>query len=94
MSDLQIHIRQGVTEILEAVSEFCNIYVYSHGMKSYIMEVLKVLDPEEKYIKERDKRVLAPTDEAMQLEFAKGGKSIKDFVNENLQGTDWLIIDD
>ena len=80
--------------MLEVVSEFCNIYVYSHGMKSYIMEVLKVLDPQGKYIKEREKRVLAPVDEAMQIEFAKGGKSIKDFASENLQGTDWLIIDD
>lgn len=48
--------------MLELVSEFCNIYVYSHGIKSYIMEVLKVLDPEEKFIKEREKRVLAPED--------------------------------
>jgi hypothetical protein len=50
VTDLQVHIRDGVKEVLEVISEFCNIYVYSHGMKSYIMEVLKVIDPEEKYI--------------------------------------------
>ncbi len=84
VTDLEIHIREGVQEMLELLSEFCNIYVYSHGMKSYILEVLKVLDPEEKYFKEREKRVLAPENEAMQAEFGKGGKSIKDFATENL----------
>lgn len=62
VTNLQVHIREGVQEMLELVSEFCNIYVYSHGIKSYILEVLKVLDPEEKYIKEREKRVIAPED--------------------------------
>ena len=48
--NLQVYIREGVKEMLEFLSEFCNIYVYSHGMKSYIMEVLKVLDPTGKVI--------------------------------------------
>jgi hypothetical protein len=58
------------------------------------MEVLKILDPNETIIKDRDNRVLAPMDEAMQKKFALTGKSVKDFASENLQGADWLIIDD
>ena len=48
--------------MLEFLSEFCTLFVYSHGIKSYIDGVLKVLDPEERFFLERDKRVLAPRD--------------------------------
>ena len=41
-----VFIRQGVKEMLELLSEFCNLYVYSHGVKNYIMGVLKLIDPE------------------------------------------------
>ena len=57
-----VFIRYGATEMLEFLSEFCTLYVYSHGIKSYIDGVLKVLDPEERFFLERDKRVLAPKD--------------------------------
>jgi len=55
-----VFIRQGVKEMLEIISEFCNLYVYSHGVKNYIMGVLKLIDPQEKYFLDREKRVLAP----------------------------------
>lgn len=57
-----VFVRHGAIEMLEFLSEFCTLYVYSHGLKSYIDEVIKVLDPEGKYFLERDKRVLAPKD--------------------------------
>ena len=49
--------------MLELLSEFCNLYVYSHGMKPYILEVLKIIDPDEKFFKDRERTVLAPKDE-------------------------------
>jgi superfamily II helicase len=53
-------------EMLEHLSEFCEIYAYSHGIKSYIDEVLKNLDPKEVIFKDRQRRVLAPNDLAEQ----------------------------
>lgn len=38
--------RTGVQEMLALLSEFCTFYAYSHGLKSYILEVLKKIDPE------------------------------------------------
>ena len=57
-----VFVRCGVPEMLELLSEFCELYVYSHGVKSYVMEVLKRLDPEERWFKERERRVIAPKD--------------------------------
>lgn len=45
---LIVVIRQGVTELLEFLSDFCIFYVYSHGFKEYILKVLDILDPDEK----------------------------------------------
>lgn len=56
-------IRNGVTEMLEYLSPFCNIYAYSHGLKGYIDTILTIIDPEEKYFLERESRVLAPRDQ-------------------------------
>ena len=80
--------------MLELLSEFCNLYVYSHGMRNYILEVLKVIDPEEKFFKDRDRTVLAPKDEEEQKKFSTNGKGIGDFKNETLAQSDWLIVDD
>lgn len=55
-------VRDGVVDFLKFVSLFCDLYVYSHGLRGYIMEILKVLDPDEIYFKERNIRVLAPKD--------------------------------
>ena len=42
-------VRFGVYEMLDYLNTFCNFYVYSHGLKEYIAEILKAIDPEEKY---------------------------------------------
>ena len=55
-----IVVREGVQEMLEHLSGYCNFYVYSHGLKDYIMKILEVIDPEEKYFKDRKRTVLAP----------------------------------
>jgi len=89
-----VFIRYGATEMLEFLSEFCTLYVYSHGIKSYIDGVLKVLDPDERFFLERDKRVLAPKDAADQKAFTERGKNIADFGDPDLAKSDWLIIDD
>ena len=46
--------------MLEYLSSFCDFYVYSHGLKSYIMVILEQIDPDCKYFKNRDYTVLAP----------------------------------
>ena len=56
-------VREGVQEMLDFLSEFCNFYVYSHGLKEYILKVLNVLDPDQKYFKNRERTVLAPKDQ-------------------------------
>jgi hypothetical protein len=53
-------IRYGVPQALEYLSKFCNFYVYSHGLSHYIDEILKLIDPNEKYFKNREFTVLAP----------------------------------
>ena len=90
---LVVFVRIGVKEMLEHLSEFCNLYIYSHGMKTYIMEVLKNIDPLEKYFKDRERRVLAPKDGVEQSTFVNKGKSVKDFCSD-IEESDWLIIDD
>jgi hypothetical protein len=72
-------IREGVRDVLAYLNQFCEFYVYSHGLKSYVLKILQILDPDEKLFKERAKTVLAPNDQMEQTQFAKAGKSIKDF---------------
>ena len=59
-------VREGVPEILEYLSAFCNLYAYSHGQKEYILKILQVLDPSEKFFLKRSERVIAPEDEKEQ----------------------------
>ena len=59
-------IRFGVYEMLDYLVTFSKFYVYSHGLKQYIVEILKALDPEEKYFKDRKNTVVAPRDMAEQ----------------------------
>jgi len=54
-------VRKGLNEMLELLGEFCEIYAYSHGLKHYILEVLKKLDPDQKWFTES--RVWAPASE-------------------------------
>jgi len=76
-----VFVRTGVKEMLEHLAGFCKLYAYSHGIKSYIMEVLKGLDPHEIYFKDRDVTVLAPRDAAEQRQFSEKGKGIRDYVD-------------
>lgn len=56
-----MYVRKGLNEMLELLGEFCEIYAYSHGLKHYILEVLKKLDPDQKWFTES--RVWAPASE-------------------------------
>ena len=68
--------------MLEFLNDFCNFFVYSHGMRDYIMHILKILDPDERFFKEREKTVIAPKDQMEQSKFLKNKKSIFDFRDE------------
>lgn len=74
-------IREGVYEMLEYLASFCNLYAYSHGLKDYIMAILNVIDPYEKFFMKRSERVVAPVDNAEQYLFIQKHKGFKDFVN-------------
>ena len=72
-------VRFGVHEMLEYLSSFCNFYVYSHGFKEYIMEILNKIDPEEKYFKNREQTVVAPKDQVEQQMMNLNRKRFTDF---------------
>ena len=63
MTEMCLVIRPGVIEMLERLSQFCTLFAYSHGLKDYVLKILEKVDPEQKYFKERERRVLAPTDQ-------------------------------
>ena len=72
-------VRYGVREMLDYLSTFCNFYVYSHGFKEYIMEILNKIDPEEKYFKNREQTVVAPHDQVEQQTMNRNRKRLLDF---------------
>ncbi len=74
-------VREGVYEMLEYLASFCNLYAYSHGLKDYILGILNIIDPYEKFFVRRSERVVAPVDSEEQLAFITRGKGFKDFVN-------------
>ena len=74
-----IVVRYGVPEMLEYLHTFCNFFVYSHGLKSYVEEILKKLDPENKYFLDREKNFIAPIDTNMQNLMNQNRKSMNDF---------------
>ena len=43
--DMTLVIRQGVDEMLEFLSQFCNLFAYSHGQKDYVLKILDLVDP-------------------------------------------------
>ena len=47
--NMYLMYRDLLIESLEFLSKFCILYIYSHGIKSYIMDILKIIDPEEKF---------------------------------------------
>jgi len=64
--EMWLVVRFGTLQALEYLSTFCNFYAYSHGLNHYIHAILKLIDPEEKYFKNRDETVLAPRDQQEQ----------------------------
>jgi hypothetical protein len=58
---------------------FCEFYVYSYGIKSYVLKALSIIDPNGIYFKKRDIRVIAPESDKMQAEWALNKKSIYHF---------------
>jgi len=55
-------VRDGVYEMLEFLAPFCTFFAYSHGLKDYILAILNILDPYERFFLKRSERVLAPID--------------------------------
>jgi hypothetical protein len=78
---MTVVVREGVYEMLEFLEPFCNFYVYSHGLKDYVLKLLEVVDPYQRFIVQRSQRVLAPVDCHEQADFAKRGKGFLDFKN-------------
>lgn len=64
--DMVLVVRQGTLEMLEYLSLFCNLYVYSHGLREYIMTILDEIDPKQRFFPARNYRVIAPRDKAEQ----------------------------
>lgn len=60
--EMVVVVREGVYEVLEFLLPFCNFYAYSHGLKDYILQILQILDPNEKFFLKRKERVIAPVD--------------------------------
>ena len=73
--------REFLIETLDYLSSFCNLFIYSHGLKPYILEILDVIDPNEKYFKERNKRLVAPENTQEQKSFNQSGKKISNFID-------------
>ena len=69
--------------MLEYLSTFCKFYVYSHGLKSYIVEILKKIDPDEKYFKDRHITVLAPINQEDQQRMLHQRKGLADLRDPN-----------
>ena len=75
-----IIIRYGAHEALDYLSSFCNLYVYSHGLRFYVEEILKKLDPEENFFKNLENTVRAPKTKMEQENYFNKGKGINDFM--------------
>ena len=61
--EMVLVVRQDVLKMIRFLSGFATLYVYSHGLREYILKILEILDPEELYFQQRDRRVLAPQDQ-------------------------------
>lgn len=79
--EMTMVIREGVYQMLEFLRPFCKFFAYSHGLKDYVLEILKVLDPYGKFFMERKERVLAPENPAEQKAFVQRKKSFQDFTH-------------
>ena len=71
--------RHGIYEMFEYLSSFCNFYAYSHGMKEYVLKILDIIDPDQKYFLKREERVLAPETPDEQATMRENHKRFLDF---------------
>lgn len=74
--DMVLIIRQGALEMLEYLSLFCNLYIYSHGLRGYIMEILEQIDPKQRFFPDRNYRVIAPIDDIEREKFRTNRKKL------------------
>ena len=58
--EMWVIVRYGVLEMLEYLSTFCNLYVYSLGIKDYIYAILDIIDPNSTFFKNRSERIVCP----------------------------------
>ena len=72
-------VREGIYEMFDYLAPFCTFYVYSHGLKQYIFKILDIIDPHQRYFKNREERVLAPRDSHEQELMRRRKKSFTDF---------------
>ncbi|CAG9320043.1 unnamed protein product [Blepharisma stoltei] len=92
VKDCPIYVAQrpGVSEFLELISKFAELYAYSHGSVDYAAEVIKILDPSKKYFKGRvlgsENNINANMRKSLEIFSSKSGISI----NPDLL----LVIDD
>ena len=61
-TEMTLVVREGIQEMFEFLEPFCTFFVYSHGLKNYIDIILKKIDPNERFFRNRHERVLAPRD--------------------------------
>ena len=58
--------RFSLQQTLSYLATFCNLFVYSHGLRDYVIEILKQIDPEKRFFRDYDQNVIAPVDNAEQ----------------------------
>ena len=78
-TEMTLVTREGIQEMFEYLEPFCTFFVYSHGLKSYIEKILDVIDPHQRFFKERHERVLAPKDPKEQQKMREHAKNFRDF---------------
>lgn len=44
-----VKFRPGVVEMLQQLSHYYELYIYSQGLKEYVDEVIKIIDPDQYY---------------------------------------------
>lgn len=71
--------RFSLQETLQYLKTFCEFYVYSHGLRDYVLAILRVIDPHQKYFRDYDHTVIAPLDPAEQQAFNEKKKCFKHF---------------
>ena len=54
-----VKLRPGLTEFLTELSALYDLFIYTHGTRLYAEEIVKIIDPDETYFKNR---VVARTD--------------------------------